>query len=844
MDSSQSYLPPDYLSHQDRHPQTPPYTPLRPRSRKDRATGSALHGRKRQFSRPSPSPASTTSTRSIHPAETSSPAKKAARHRTPDVVHHPTTKVAAKAESGPTDEDAISAEVGNGGTGLESENDVSPGRGPTIHSFLRIRELVEGDAGYASDLEENVIYPGGLEEAGSGSSGSGECSSDDESEGEDGGMEELERRGRVRSRSAEKDEDERLSVSDTAVDEDENHITDDSDSAASDTGGVTDRLGRLRCSNGNEEAEALFETRRRLRRLSRRMHHWQQAQESPSSPLPDAPTTAARDGINMNNKRSHSQSLGASATPAPFAAPVPPPRQEQHDNTELPPTPPFPIASAPPTSSAIFDAYNDDAPDDMVVDSDAIDDQDFPTSQRRLRRRVRGPSASSSEDDADDEQEKRQRERGIEGGGEEWRGRYMQASSSTASAGPTMKSRMSPSSAAPPFAPSPFTFKVREASYEPVVGGAGEFGGFAAAVPEPPRINQETGACDDGRKKCGPKFPGKWWISCLGGLNMFRVASSNSVQNQEPNQIHRSAPKTTRLQLLRHPLNPSASLLHHRSQETGSQGTADQNSAPMTADSPSAAGLKKAREQASSADSRVIKLTSQLSQLGFPHPILRLAELIQERFWRSKVLTPLGVVGGPRGAMCRYPIALTLLRRFFSAAKAELCGSSMNLQQVVGLFVGLGEEAEAEGGYGVDAPGAEEDGEEGLAVPAVEVAEAFAEVLELGGGDEVVVEVLHHDRGELEIAIFSGDRERQSCRMIKLPLDSSSRRSVVNNLSRLTINDKIARDDRLCRIAQGFEESWECRILDGKDSARRLPVEHDEPGQSRNPRCFVFVQKL
>ncbi|KAI6894774.1 hypothetical protein KC318_g8967 [Hortaea werneckii] len=502
MDSSPSNLPPDYLSHKDCHPQTPPYTPLRPRSRKSQATGSALHGRKRQFSRPSPSPASTTSTSSIHPAETSSPAKKAARHRTPDVVHHSATKAAGRAETGPTDEDTISAAVDDGEAGWESENDVSPRRGPTIRSFLQIRELVEGDAGYASDLEGNVVYPEGLEEVGSGSSGSGECSSDDEAEGEDGGMEEMEGRGRVRNRSAERNEDERLSVSDAAADEDEDHISDDSDSTTSDTGRVTDRLGRLRCSNGNEEAEALFETRRRLRHLSRRMHHRHQTQENPSSPLSsDAPTTAARNGININNKRSHSQSLGASATPAP--PPVPPvvqPRQE-HGDTKLPPTPPFPISSAPPNSSDVFDAYNDDAPDDMVVDSDAIDDQDFPTSQRRLRRRVRGPSTSSSEEDADDEDEKRQRERGVEGQREEWRGRHMQASSSsTATVEPATKSRMSPSSAAPPFAPSsPFTFKDLEgASSKPAAGGAGDFGGFAAAVPELARSDQESGVRDDG----------------------------------------------------------------------------------------------------------------------------------------------------------------------------------------------------------------------------------------------------------------------------------------------------------------------------------------------------------
>lgn len=127
----------------------------------------------------------------------------------------------------------------------------------------------------------------------------------------------------------------------------------------------------------------------------------------------------------------------------------------------------------------------------MVVDSDAIDDQDFPTSQRRLRRRVRGPSASSSEDDADDEQEIRQRERGVEGEGEEWRGPQTHTSSSTATVGQTTKSGIFPSSAAPS---SPSTFEKWEgASFNPVVGGAGEFGESAAAVPG----NQESGARDD-----------------------------------------------------------------------------------------------------------------------------------------------------------------------------------------------------------------------------------------------------------------------------------------------------------------------------------------------------------
>ncbi|KAI7484225.1 hypothetical protein KC351_g4642 [Hortaea werneckii] len=480
MDSSPSNLPPDYLSHHDLHPQTPPYTPLRPRSRKPQAASSALHGRKRQFSRPSPSPASTTSTRSIHPAETSSPAKKVARHWTPDVVHDSATDVAGRAENNLTDENYSGAQLDAGESAWESEKDVSPERGPTIRSFLRIRELVEGDAGYASDLEGNVVYPEGLEEVGSEGSGSGEYSSDEEAEGRDGGKEYMERRGRVRSRSVKEDDDARPSVPDSTVDDVKDESSDDSNDAASDTGGVTDRLGRLRCSNGNEEAEALFETRRRLRRLSRRMHHRQWHQESPSSPLSsDAPTSAAHNGININNKRSHSQSLGASATPAPSVAPS----RQEHGDDQLPPSPSFPTVPAPPNASAVFDTYNDDATDDMVVDSDAIDDQDFPTSQRRLRRRVRGPSASTSEDEADDEKEQWQRKQGINGG------RYMSASSSTAPLRPVAEPGIFTPTAttaavvcSPPSS-SPFEKREKGPDGEAGVGGAQGFGDSAAAVP-------------------------------------------------------------------------------------------------------------------------------------------------------------------------------------------------------------------------------------------------------------------------------------------------------------------------------------------------------------------------
>ncbi|KAI6886421.1 hypothetical protein KC360_g2846 [Hortaea werneckii] len=482
LDSSSSTFTPDDPSHHDLHPQTPPYTPLRPRSRKSQATRSDLHGRKRQFARPSLSPASTTSTRSTHPAETSSPAKKAARHRTPDAIYHSATKVAGRAENDLTNEDGSDAQLDGGESGWESEKDASPERGPAIRSSLRIRELVEGDVGYASDLEGNVIYPEGLEEVGSGSSGSGEYGSDEEAEGKDGEIENAERRGRVRSRSVPDGEDERLPAPDSALDEDQDESIDDSNDTASDTGGVTDRLRRLRCSNANEEAEALFETRRRLRRLSRRMHHRPQHLEGPSTPSPpETPATAARNGVNINNKRSHSQSLGASATPAPSVPPVAPSR-EQHEDVELPQSPSFPTFPAPPNASGVFDAYND-AANDMIVDFDAIDDQDFPTSQRRLRRRVRGPSASSSDDEAGNETERQQGKHGMNGGP------YMASSSTTASVRPTAKHGIftptAATTAAVPFTPSSSPLEKREKGPDgdPGVGRARGFEGFAAPVP-------------------------------------------------------------------------------------------------------------------------------------------------------------------------------------------------------------------------------------------------------------------------------------------------------------------------------------------------------------------------
>ncbi|KAI7090992.1 hypothetical protein KC356_g1019 [Hortaea werneckii] len=483
LDSSSSTFTPDDPSHHDLHPQTPPYTPLRPRSRKSQATRSALHGRKRQFARPSLSPASTTSTRSIHPAETSSSAKKAARHPTPDAIYHSATKVAGRAGNDLTNEDGSNAQLYGGESGWESENDVSPERGSTIRSFLRIRELVEGDVGYASDLEGNVVYPEGLEEVGSGSSGSGEYGSDEEAEGKDGEIEIVERRGRVRSPLVKEEDDERLSVPGSTKDEDGDERNDDSNDAASDTGGVTNRLGRLRCSNGYEEAEAFFETRRRLRRLSRRMHHRQQHQESPSSPLSsEAPTSAARNGTNINNKRSHSQSLGAGATPATSVPPVAPSRV-QHSDAELPTTPSFPSFPAPPNAFAVFDAYEDDATDDMVVDSDAIDDQDFPTSQRRLRRRVRGPSASSSDDEAGNETQRRQGKQGMDGG------QYMAASSATASVRPTAKHGIFTPTAATAAAgasipsSSPLEKREKGPDGDPGVGRTRGFEGFAAVPP-------------------------------------------------------------------------------------------------------------------------------------------------------------------------------------------------------------------------------------------------------------------------------------------------------------------------------------------------------------------------
>lgn len=82
-----------------------------------------------------------------------------------------------------------------------------------------------------------------------------------------------------------------------------------------------------------------------------------------------------------------------------------------------------------------------------------------------------------------------------------------------------------------------------------------------------------------------------------------------------------------------------------------------------------------------------------------------------------------------------------------------------DLKEGVGLFVGLGEEAETEGRDGVVGPGAEEGGEESLAIlgkgcglvcgsiepnwrrtySVVEIAEALSQVCEFRGGDKVVI---------------------------------------------------------------------------------------------------------
>lgn len=171
-------------------PHTPPYTPHRNKG-------------KRRLER-SDSPAS-----SIHPAETTSPAKKAAKRAALDNV--------------------------------------------------RVEELADGDVGFLTDMD--VVYPEELEEVPT-SDGDDELSS--------------------------------------------------SDGEHSDSG-IARRLSRLRC--GDENAEAVFEKGRRLRRMSKRM------------------------GSRIF-KRSHSQSVKS---------------------------------------------------DTDITDADAMDDQDVAASQRRLRRRVRGP---------------------------------------------------------------------------------------------------------------------------------------------------------------------------------------------------------------------------------------------------------------------------------------------------------------------------------------------------------------------------------------------------------------------------------------------------------------------
>ena len=77
-----------------------------------------------------------------------------------------------------------------------------------------------------------------------------------------------------------------------------------------------------------------------------------------------------------------------------------------------------------------------------------------------------------------------------------------------------------------------------------------------------------------------------------------------------------------------------------------------------------------------------------------------------------------------------------------------------DLQQVVRLFVGLCQQAQRYRGNGVVAPGPEERDEEGLAVPCIPRPQFLPKIRQLRRGDQVVIQILHHDARELDVFVF------------------------------------------------------------------------------------------
>jgi len=77
-----------------------------------------------------------------------------------------------------------------------------------------------------------------------------------------------------------------------------------------------------------------------------------------------------------------------------------------------------------------------------------------------------------------------------------------------------------------------------------------------------------------------------------------------------------------------------------------------------------------------------------------------------------------------------------------------------DLQQIIRLFVRLCQQAQRYRSNGIVAPRAEERDEQGLAVPCIPRPQLLPEIRQLRRGDQVVIQILHHNTRELDVFVF------------------------------------------------------------------------------------------
>ena len=74
------------------------------------------------------------------------------------------------------------------------------------------------------------------------------------------------------------------------------------------------------------------------------------------------------------------------------------------------------------------------------------------------------------------------------------------------------------------------------------------------------------------------------------------------------------------------------------------------------------------------------------------------------------------------------------------------------------MLISLSEETQRERSDSIVTPRSKESDEERLTILGVEIPKTFPKVGEFRSSDEVVVEVLHHDRSKFDILVFVSDR--------------------------------------------------------------------------------------